>query len=124
MSTTKPKADSGTESTEATDAGVPADATELVANHDAKLAAPLPVISDSDAREGEFVSFDLEDKVVKAAFKDAGLDGDAGKGAGNYGVWYSTTREGNAIVRLRDSTNAYVTLPPAALSPDSAGGRR
>lgn len=112
------------DSTEAIDAGVPADATELVANHDAKLAAPLPSITDGDAREGEFVVFDKSDKDVKAAFKQAGLDGDAGVGAGNYGVWYSTTREGLAIVRLRDSTNAYVTLPIKALTRDTAGGRR
>lgn len=80
----------------------------------------------SDALEGHFVSIDLNDKGVKDAYAQVGLDDHTG----SYGVYLEpaslnpeTGIPESAIVRLRDDTNARVTVPYGALSPAVAGGR-
>lgn len=83
---------------------------------------------DSEAWEGHFVTIDLTDKDVQAAYKETqGLDGHTG----NYGVFTQcvaadpdTGRCTVALVRLRDDTNALVRVPYDALTPSSPGGRR
>lgn len=78
--------------------------------------------SDADALEGHFCKIDLS-----ALDKDQReyLDGR------DYGVYLSagmldqeTGRPILAVVRLRDETHETVTVPYAALSPATAGGRR
>jgi hypothetical protein len=81
---------------------------------------------DNDAFEGHHVLLDLGNKGVKDAFKSVGLEGHRGQ----YGVY---TQVGavdpdtgipiTAIVRLRDSSHALVTVPYEALSPTAPGGR-
>jgi hypothetical protein len=82
--------------------------------------------SGSDALEGHFVRIDLNDKGVKDAYKSVGLDDHAG----DYGVYLEpatlnsdTGIPETAIVRLRDDTNARVTVPYEALRPAASGGR-
>lgn len=70
-------------------------------------------------REGEFVRVDLSNSAVKSALKDVGLEGHDG----NIAVWYSTTPDGDAVIRFRDETHAYAQVPVAALSYAVATGR-
>lgn len=82
--------------------------------------------SANDALEGHFVTVDLSFKGVEDAYKEAGIEGHTGA----YGVYLEpmsvhpdTGIPASALVRLRDETNARVTLPYDALSPAQAGGR-
>ncbi|UTI65611.1 hypothetical protein NBH00_05220 [Paraconexibacter antarcticus] len=96
------------------------DAPELVAKHDAKFPQPTQTFVDGAPIEGHFVTIDSSYDGVSDAYANVkGLEDHKGF----YGVWYSTTREGQAVVRLRDDTAAYVTVPIEALSRAVAGGR-
>jgi hypothetical protein len=82
--------------------------------------------SDEDALEGHFVKIDLKNKGVTDAFEQVGLKDHRG----DYGVYLEPASRDpetgvpeTAIVRLRDDTNARVTVPYEALSPAVAGGR-
>lgn len=82
--------------------------------------------SANDALEGHFVSIDLNNKDVQAAYKSVGLEDHTGA----YGVYLEplglnpdTGIPETALVRLRDATNARVQLPYEALSPAESGGR-
>lgn len=82
--------------------------------------------SDADALEGHFVSIDLNHSGVKDAYKQVGLEDHRG----SYGVYLEPAQRDpetgipeQAIVRLRDDTNARVMVPYEALSPAAAGGR-
>lgn len=82
--------------------------------------------SGNDALEGHFVTIDLDNSEVKDAFKQAGLEGHQG----DYGVFLQralvdpdTGYPTHVVVRLRDETNARVTLPYDALRPAEARGR-
>lgn len=82
--------------------------------------------SGGDALEGHFVTIDLNNKGVKDAYKQVGLEDHTG----GYGVYLEpasldpkTGIPETSIVRLRDDTNARVTVPYEALSPAGSGGR-
>jgi hypothetical protein len=82
--------------------------------------------SGADALEGHFVTLDLNHKGVKDAYKGVGLEDHRGQ----YGVYLEpaalnpdTGIPETVIVRLRDDTNARVTVPYEALSPAEAGAR-
>lgn len=91
--------------------------------------------SDADALEGHFVSIDLNNAEAREAVKqvldptgDLGVE--PGFGRGDYGVYIEAAASDpdtgypiTAIVRLRDSSNARVTVPFEALSPAEAGRR-
>lgn len=75
----------------------------------------------SDVPEGHFCTVDRTAKGVDTDLLPEGEDG--------YGVYLSpgeTDKDGypvTALVRLRDNTNATITVPYAALRPASAGRR-
>lgn len=82
--------------------------------------------SGADALEGHFVSIDLNHKGVKEAYKSVGLEDHRG----DWGVYLEpavlnpdTGIPEFALVRLRDDTNARLTVPYDALSPSAAGRR-
>ncbi len=82
--------------------------------------------SSEDALEGHFVSIDLSDKGVKEGYKNAGLEdhrGDYGVFQAVGGVDPETGIPETVLVRLRDATNAVVTVPYEACRPAEARGR-
>lgn len=87
--------------------------------------------SAADALEGHFVRIDLNDKGVQAAYKEAFPQDKFPDGhQGDYGVFMEPALRDpvtgipiTAVVRLRDDTNARLTVPYEALRPAQAGGR-
>ena len=85
----------------------------------------------NDVFEGHFCSVDLSADGVKDAYESAGLVDDDGEyTAGDYGVYIEPGSldpdsgiPETAVVRLRDATNARVTVPYDALRPAEARGR-
>lgn len=80
--------------------------------------------SGADALTGHFVNIDTSDAAVKKEYEDKNLASHQ-----SYGVFLEagdTNKDGwpeTVVVRLRDDTNALVTVPYAALSRAEAGGR-
>ena len=82
--------------------------------------------SGEDALEGHFVRIDLNFNGVSDAYKEAGIEDHRG----DYGVYLTPTSLNPdtgipefALIRLRDDTNARITVPYDALRPAEAGGR-
>lgn len=82
--------------------------------------------SGDDAMEGHFVRIDLNFDGVSDAYEQANL----GEHRGDYGVYLEpvslhpeTGIPEFALVRLRDETNARITVPYEALRPAQAGSR-
>lgn len=82
--------------------------------------------SGDDALEGHFVRIDLSFDGVSDAYEQANL----GDHRGDYGVYLTPVSLNQdtgipelALVRLRDETNARITVPYEALRPATAGSR-
>lgn len=85
----------------------------------------------NDPFEGHFVTVDLNADGVKESYAAAGLvDDDDNLAGGDYGVYVEPATldpesgiPETVVVRLRDATNARVTVPYAAVFPAEARGR-